>query len=145
MKERIEELLEKYWGAETTLAEEQELRQILAQSTGFEKEKALFSAIDSFKYEEPKKLILPKAKTRKFPPTWISWAASVSILLGTFWVWRAYEQKQAEQQAYEQVMLAFELIQTNLSKGKDRLSPLNDLKYLNTTNQLFMLDESKAQ
>lgn len=145
MKERIEELLEKYWEADTTLTEERELRQLLAQTRGFEKEKALFNALGSFKSEEPKKLSPPNAKTRKLPTKWISWAASVTILLGSFWGWRVYEQKQAEQQAYEQVMLAFELIQTNLSKGKDRLSPLNDLKYLNTTNQLFMLDEFKEQ
>ena len=66
MKERIEELLEKYWGAETTLAEEQELRQILAQSTGFEKEKGLFGAIGSFKDEAPKKLSIPNIFIRRF-------------------------------------------------------------------------------
>jgi len=145
MKERIEELLEKYWEAETTLEEEQELRQLLAQATGFEKEKTLFGAIGSFKSEEPKKMTFPKAKTRRLSSTWISWAASVTILLGSFWGWRVYEQKQAEQHAYEQVMLAFELIQSNLSKGKDQLSPLNDLKYLNTTNQLFQLEESDSK
>jgi len=35
------------------------------------------------------------------------------------------------------VMQAFALIRTNLSKGQEEMNPLNDLKYLNTTNQLF--------
>ncbi len=142
MKERIEELLEKYWEAETSLSEEKELRDLILEAEGYEKEKSLFKALNQFKSEEPKSLKISKTKTRKLNTTWISWAASVSILIGSFWGWRMHEQKLAEKQAYEEVMLAFELIQNNLSKGQDQLTPLNDLKYLNTTNQLFQLEES---
>ena len=145
MRDRIEELLEKYWEAETSQSEEKELRNLIFETEGYEQEKELFKALNHFKSEEPKSLTPPQAKIRKFNTTWISWAASVAILIGSFWGWRSYEQNQAEQKAYEEVMLAFELIQTNLSKGKDQLVPLNDLKYLNTTNQLFPLDQSKEQ
>jgi hypothetical protein len=62
--------------------------------------------------------------------------------MGSFWGWRVYERNQAEQKAYEEVMQAFAMIQNNLSKGQDQLRPLNDLKYLNTTNQLFELNQS---
>jgi flagellar biosynthesis/type III secretory pathway M-ring protein FliF/YscJ len=142
---RIEELLEKYWEAETSLSEEKELRELIQEAEGYEEEKALFKALNQFKSEEPKSLSIPKTKTRKLNTTWISWAASVTILIGSFWGWRVYEQNQAEREAYEEVMQAFSMIQTNLSKGQDQLIPLNDLKYLNTTNQLFELNKSSTQ
>lgn len=142
---RIEELLEKYWEAETSQNEEKELRDLILEAEGYDQEKALFKALNQFKSEEPKSLSITKAKTRKLNTTWISWAASVTILVGSFWGWRVYEQNQAEREAYEEVMEAFSLIQSNLSKGQDQLNPLNDLKYLNKTNQLFQLDQTSTQ
>ncbi len=145
MKTRIEELLGKYWEAETSQNEEKELRELIREATGYEQEKALFKGLDLFKSEEPKILRVPKTKTRRLNPAWLSWAASITILIGSFWGWRVYEQKQAEQRAFEEVIQAFGLIQSNLSKAKDQLAPLNDLKYLNTTNQLFQLDQNSNQ
>jgi hypothetical protein len=145
MKTRIEELLDKYWEAETTPEEEKDLRNLLLESEGFEKEKALFKALGKFKTEEPLHLSLPESKVRKLNPTWMSWAASVAILIGSFWGWRVYEQNKAEKEAYEEVMKALSLIQTNLAKGQEQMEPLNDLKYLNTTNQLFQLNKPTAQ
>jgi hypothetical protein len=145
MNARIKELLDKYWDAETTLEEEKELRDLLRNSEGYEQEKSLFNALENFQTEEPQHLILPDSKLRKLNPRWISWAASVAILVGSFWSWRVYEQKQAEKEAYEEVMEALALIQTNLSKGQEQMAPLNDLKYLNTTNQLFQLNKPTKQ
>ena len=137
MNERIEDLLAKYYDAETSLAEEQELRVLLRASEGFENEKMLFGILSDFKKEEPSKSSLPEAKVRKLNPSWMSWAASVAILIGSVWGWQVYERKQAEKAAYEEVMMAFALIQTNLSKGQDQLEAMNSLKYLNTTDQIF--------
>lgn len=134
---RIEELLEKYWNAETSLAEEQELKNLLSQAEGYEEEKEMFSGIAGLASEEPKNLIIPKGKIRKLNSSWLNWAASIAILAGSFYGWRVYEQKQAEKEAYDQVMMAFALIQTNLSKGQEQMEVMNDLKYLNTTNELF--------
>jgi type VI protein secretion system component VasF len=134
---RIDELLKKYWEAETSLAEEQELAQLLLNSEGYEQEKALFSSFSELKKIDSSHTYIPKAKVRKLNTTWISWAASLAILIGSFSAWRAYENHQAEKAAYEEVMRALALIQSNLSKGQEQMEPLNDLKYLNTTNQLF--------
>ncbi|WP_439487518.1 hypothetical protein [Algoriphagus sp.] len=136
MNQRIDELLEKYWEAETSLAEEQELKGLLQSSEGYEDEKVLFSGLSELFAEEP----TIKTPSRAIPirsRNWINWAASVAILLGSVWGWTVYEQKQAEQQAYMEVMQAFALIKTNLAKGQEEMTPMNDLKYLNTTNQLF--------
>lgn len=145
MKSYIEELLEKYWEGETSLSEEKELRKLILEAEGYEKEKELFAALGQFKSLEPQNLSIPKGKTRRLVPQWTRWAASVAILLGTYWGWSVYEQKQAEEQAYQEVMQALAMIQTNLSKGQQQLQPLNDLKYLNTTNQLFQLNQKHAQ
>ena len=134
---RIEELLEKYWNTETSLAEEQELKNLLSQSEGYEEEKEMFSGIAGLALVEPENLSFPKGKIRKLNVSWLNWAASISILAGSFYGWRVYEQKQAEKEAYDQVMMAFALIQTNLSKGQEQMEVMNDLKYLNTTNELF--------
>lgn len=137
MNERIEDLLAKYYDAETSLAEEQELKVLLRASEGYANEKMLFGILADFKKEEPSKISMPEAKVRRLNPSWMSWAASVAILIGSVWGWKVYEQKQAEEAAYEEVMMAFALIQTNLSKGQDQMQPLNNLKYLNTTDQIF--------
>lgn len=137
MKQRIEELLTKYWDGQTSIAEEKELKSLLAGQSEFEEEKEYFGLFDSFQEEEPSSLNIPKAKTRKLNTQWLSWAASVAIFTASFVGWRAYEQNQLEKQAYEDVMQAFALIKTNMAKGQNQLQVMNDIKYLNTTNQLF--------
>ncbi|MEN2283295.1 hypothetical protein AAGF08_14215 [Algoriphagus sp. SE2] len=137
MKERIEELLEKYWEGETTLLEEKELKTLLNSQSEFQEEKSLFGLLESYGQEEPEKVFIPKTKIRKLDSRWLSWAASVAIFTASFVGWRAYEQKQQEQQAYEEVMQAFALIQSNMAKGQEQMQVMNEIKYLNTTNQMF--------
>ena len=137
MKERIESLLEKYWEGETSLAEEQELKSLLKSQSDFEEEKSFFGLMESYGQENPENLTMPKAKVRKINSQWLSWAASVAIFTASFVGWRVYEKNQEERQAYEEVMQAFALIQTNLAKGQEQMQVMNDMKYLNTTNQMF--------
>jgi len=139
MKTRLETLLEKYWESETSLDEELELKTLLRDTEGYLEEKTLFGLLDDFKLEIPKKVTFPKEKQRPtFHIARLGWAASIALLVSSIWVWQAYEQKKQEQLAYQQVMEALAQIQTNLSRGQQQLLlPLNDLKYLNTTNQLF--------
>ncbi|RAI86985.1 hypothetical protein [Algoriphagus yeomjeoni] len=134
--QRIDELLEKYWEAETSLAEEQELKLLIQSAEGYEEEKALFTGLMDISAKEPSikkptKTVLIKSRN------WMNWAASVAILVGSVWGWTVYEQKQAEEEAFMEVMQAFALIQTNLSKGQEEMGVMNEMKYLNTTNQLF--------
>lgn len=137
MKEKIEQLLEKYWEGETSLQEEQELKSLLSSQSDFEEEKAFFGAFESFKEEEPVNLVIPKTKVRKIDTRWMSWAASVAIFTASFVGWRVYEQKQEEREAYVEVMQAFALIQSNMAKGQEQMQVMNEIKYLNTTNQMF--------
>jgi hypothetical protein len=141
MNTRVDELLTKYWEGETSLDEEKELRTLIFKINGYEKEKELFAALGQFKSLEPKNLTTPQVKTRKLNPPWILWAASVTLILGGYWCWTGYEQKQAEEAAYTEVMQAFAMIQTNLAKGQQQMQPLKEFKHLNTTNQLFQLSQ----
>lgn len=134
--QRIDELLEKYWEAETSLAEEQELKHLLQSAEGYTEEKALFIGISKLSSEEPN-IKMPTKTVPIKSRNWMSWAASVAILVGSVWGWTVYEQKQAEEEAYMEVMQAFALIQNNLSKGQEEMGVMNEMKYLNTTNQLF--------
>ena len=140
MKSRLEFLLEKYWEAESSLDEERELKSLLKAADGYPEEKALFGIFEDFKNEVPQKVKLPEQKRiRTIRIQWLGWAASIALLASAAWVWQDYEQKKQEELAYQQVMEALALIQTNLSKGQEQMQPLNDLKYLNTTNQLFQM------
>ena len=144
MKTRLEILLEKYWEAETSLDEERELKSLLKAADGYPKEKALFGILEDFKNEVPQKVKLPEQKRiRTIRIQWLGWAASIALLASAAWVWQDHEQKKQEELAYQQVMEALALIQTNLSKGQEQMQPLNDLKYLNTTNQLFQTTSQK--
>ena len=142
MKTRIETLIEKYWEAETSLEDEKELKALLKNAKGYDAEKVLFGIVADFKSEEPQQLQIPAEKpARTIRMHWLGWAASVALIAGSIWIWQDYEQKKQEELAYQQVMEALALIQNNLSKGQEQMQPLNDLKYLNTTNQLFQTTE----
>lgn len=135
MSQRIEELLEKYWEAETSQAEEEELGHLLKSASGYEEEKAMFAGLEELSQEEPA-VKMPKKVVPIKSRSWLNWAASVAILATAVWGWRVYEQQQ-EERAYKEVMQAFAMIQTNLNKGQQEMEPMNEFKYLNTTNNLF--------
>lgn len=139
MKSRITYLIEKYWNAESSLQEEQELKQLLRKTSGFEMEKSFFGLLDEAKSVEPEALIYPQ-KSRSIKPNWIGWAAAITLLLSSWWVYRDYSVRQEEKAAYLEVMQALALVQGNLEKGKDQLEPLKELQHLNKPQELFDLD-----
>ncbi len=147
METRVHELLAKYWEAETSLEEEKELRDLLQTVEGFEEEKILFGGLGELSEMEPQ-LEIPEekpkeTKVRRITPVWLNWAASVLILVSSVWIWQYTEQRKAEEEAYEEVMMALAMIQSNLAKGKENMKEIEDLKYLNTTNQIFGLKPQK--
>lgn len=135
MSERIRALLEKYWEAESSLAEEKELKDLLQNADGFEPEKKFFGILASYRDEEST-LKFPKKEGKVRKIYWLGWAASIAILVSSFVGWRAYEKHQQEQ-AYQEVVAALNLIQVNLSKGQEQMQVMNDIKYLSTPSQLF--------
>jgi hypothetical protein len=138
MKSRIEELLHRYWEGETSLEEEKELKKILRESEGYDQEKTYFGIWEEFRKQDPTRVSVPTSKAKKTKNlSWLAWAASLALIISSVWVWQDYVEKKEQEQAYYEVMEALALIQSNLEKGRAQMKPLNDLKYLNTTNQLF--------
>ncbi len=134
---RIEVLLAKYWEAETSLSEEQELKDLLSRSEDYALEKEFFGEISQLASQEPKGLTIPIQTRKKSSWNLVKWAASLAIIGSSFYLWKINEQKKAEREAYEQVMHAFALIQNNFAKGQTQMGALNGLRYLNTTHELF--------
>jgi hypothetical protein len=127
---RIEELLEKYDNAETTLQEEQELS---AYFLGEEVAPHLESYRPMFQYfavnqkEEFTKVVPLNTKTRSLYQ-WISVAAVSILMLGIFLPRTLFgpsaEEEAQARLAYEQTMEALSLVSAGMSKGKQELNSL---------------------
>ena len=142
MKNRIEELLGKYWEGGSNLAEEGELKDLLQNSERFELEKSFFLGISKITAKEPMRLQKPVEKPLGFA-TWLKMAAAFLVLLISGWVLFDYQKKQAEKEAFEKVMLAFDLIQDNMEKGTNSLQLMEEFRHLGVTEELFNIQENK--
>lgn len=139
MKDRLTLLLDKYYTGETTLAEEKELKSLLSKSDAREIEKSFFSGIQVLGKAEPMKIKLPSSPAKSI--SWWQYAAViVFFLVGGYWIYTT-EQRHAEQEAYQKVMQAFQLIQSNMEKGTNQMHIMEDLRHLNTTDELFNISD----
>lgn len=139
MKEQIEILLDKYWEGETSLEEEKMLRQLLATSEGFESEKAFFLGVEEISALDE----APFTVQKKNPwiTNWMSIAAGIVLFLASGLAFYQYEKKNAEREAYQEVMQAFALINTHLEKGTNSMNLMEEFRHLNTTQELFETKE----
>jgi hypothetical protein len=142
MKNRIEELLDKYWEGSSNLADEKELKDLLRNSEGFEPEKSFFLGISKITAKEPMRLQKPVERSLEFT-TWLKMAAAFLVLLISGWVLFDQQKKQAEREAFEKVMQAFDLIQVNMEKGTNGLQIMEEFKHLGVTEELFNIQENK--
>lgn len=152
MKDRLDLLLEKYWEGESTLAEEQEMKALLARVEGYVQEKEFFQGMAAIKNMKPSdRVLIPKTKSLKnhgWFSNWMKIAATLILLAGFGFLFQQYQvqqQKEAQAQAYAEVMEAFGLIQQHLKKGEKEMEVMDDLKYLNAPHQLFNLNEMKNE
>ncbi|MGB5392633.1 MAG: hypothetical protein WBN16_00150 [Lutimonas sp.] len=134
----IEKLLEKYFEAETTLAEERRLKEYFSGEDIAEHLSEYRSYFHYFK-EEPKvrsikKIELPKE--RKFNLKFISIAASFLLMVSVF-SYQQYQHNQelAAREAFAKTQEALQLISQNLNKGNRAIAQLN--YYEETQNKVF--------
>lgn len=137
MNTRIDTLLEKYWAGESSLQEEQELKQMLKDAEGYASEKEFFQGISEYGLAEASNLKNPLRYQRKWLTTWLKVAASVSILLALGLSLFTYEQKKAEKEAYLQLMEALALIQENFQKGTNSMEAIQEFRHLQVPLNLF--------
>ncbi|TDU39722.1 hypothetical protein BXY82_1752 [Gelidibacter sediminis] len=128
--DNIEQLLEKYDNAETTLAEEAQIRAYFAQNDippHLESYKLLFQYVSHSRQEKFTKAVTLPAK-RKTIYQWVSVAAVVTLMAGAYYQVNQMNQKTSfddlsheELLAYNQTIEVFNLVSSKLNKGSGNL------------------------
>ena len=124
----IEKLLEKYFEATTTAAEEKQLKEYFTQgevAPHLEQYAPMFSYFSVAKEERFTRQV--SLKTRRYIYQWISVAAVAVIALGVFFGRDYQEQKEAEL-AYLETRKALTLLAENLDRGTEKMAYLNEFE-----------------
>ena len=131
----IEKLLEKYLNAETSIAEEKELKTYFLSDNvapHLEEYQALFGYFTTSKQERFTKTIQLNSKKRNWK--WLSVAASVILLVSVYSGYENIQQRKAEK-VYAETIGALEILSTNLNKGNVAIAQLQYFE--DTTNKIF--------
>ena len=138
----IEELVEKYLNATTTLQEEATLKKYFTGGNvamHLQEYTYLFNYFAIAKEEQFKKTInLAPKKSKKRNLLWFSMAASVALLVVLFFGKQQYdknEQRKEAQRIYLQVSKGLTLLSSNLKKGEQAVAVL--YAYENTINKIL--------
>ena len=126
----IEKLIEKYDNGETTLKEEQQLKDYFSQETvppHLEVYKSMFQYFLHTHEEQFTKDVPLKSKKTYSLYQWISVAAVAVIMLGVYFQMSGPTEleKQEALLAYNQTMEVFNLMSSNLNKGTEGVEALN--------------------
>lgn len=131
----IEELLEKYLDAETTVAEEKELKTYFSGDNvapHLQEYQAMFGYFSTNKNERFTKTI--QLKSQKLNWKWLSVAASVVLLVSVYTGYQDNQQKKAEK-IYAKTQMAFGMLAANLNKGNEAILQLQHFE--DTKNKIF--------
>ena len=144
--DRIENLLEKYFEAETSIAEEKELKDYFASSDvaqHLEQYKPIFGYVVQAKQEQFTATIPLKTKKRK-SVVWLSVAASIAVLLGvSLFTFNHYNQPKSNdlgtyddpEVAFRETQKALAMISEHVNKGIGSMQYLNE--YEQSKNRIF--------
>lgn len=132
--DRIENLIEKYFEGETTIAEEKELQTYFSSedvAQHLDQYKAMFGYFASAKEQKFEQKIPFLAKKRNL--AWLSIAASIVVLLGMFTFYN-YNMSQNQdlgtyddpQKAFEETQKALNLLSKNVNVGVQSMEYVNE-------------------
>ncbi|HKJ06878.1 MAG TPA: hypothetical protein VJ970_05380 [Flavobacteriaceae bacterium] len=131
----IEQLLEKYFNATTTSAEEKQLKNYFSSNNvapHLQQYQAMFGYFTNSKQEKYSKTI--QLKTKKSNWKWLSVAASLVLLVSVYSGYYNHQQRKAEE-IYLQSMVHFEMLSENFNKGEVAFNQLQRLE--NTANKIY--------
>lgn len=138
----IENLLQKYFEAETTLAEEQELQNYFTSANVSDSLKSYQSIFEYYKNEkniQTNYQLLLKSRSNKV--FWLSGiAASLVLIFVGNTVWKNYQAHQQSQQALADTKMALELIALHLNKGNQAIAELDEIN--TTKDKIFRIAEN---
>lgn len=126
--DNIDRLLEKYFEATTTVAEEQTLRAYFSQdevAPHLQQYSAMFTYFSAAKNERFTGQVPLKA--RKNLSKWIS-VAAVAVLFFGIYLGKDYQEQQQAQFAYNQTKEALRLLAENLDRGTEKVAYLNEFE-----------------
>ncbi|NLP58369.1 hypothetical protein [Lutibacter sp. B1] len=131
----IEKLLDKYLNAETTVAEEKELRNYFSEKNvapHLQEYQMLFNYFSAEKEEKYTKTIHLKSQKSKWK--WLSIAASLILMASVYTGYQKNQQVKAEK-VYAETLTALGMLSENLNKGNDAIAQLQEFE--TTTNKIF--------
>ena len=126
--DRIEKVLEKYFEATTTEAEERELRDYFSGNrvaTHLEPYRPLFAYFSEAKEERSTRQV--PLKTKRHLYQWISVAAAAVLMIGLYFG-SEYRQQQEAEYAYQQTRKALGLIAQNLDRGTEKVARISEFE-----------------
>ena len=126
--DRIEKLLEKYFEATTTIAEEEVLSQYFSQDNiepHLEQYRPMFNYFSVAKEERFTKQVPLKPRRNYYK--WMSVAAVAILTFGIYFGNQYRERKQAEI-AYQETKKAFELLAENFGRGTEKVAYLQEFE-----------------
>ncbi|WP_297693566.1 hypothetical protein [uncultured Eudoraea sp.] len=126
--DKIQKLLEKYFEATTTVAEEEQLRDYFSKDSvapHLEQYTPMFTYFSKAKDERFTKQVPLKPRVSYYK--WISIAAVAVMVFGIFFGNDYREQKEAEY-AYNETKKALSLLAQNLERGTEKVAYLNEFE-----------------
>ncbi|WP_036385519.1 hypothetical protein [Muricauda sp. MAR_2010_75] len=126
--DNIEKLVEKYFEANTTVAEEEQLRAYFSQekvATHLEQYKPMFNYFSMAKEERYTKQVPLKPSVNYYK--WIS-VAAVAVLTFGIYFGNQYQEKKKAEYAYEETKKAFELLAENFNRGTEKVAYLKEFE-----------------
>lgn len=126
--DNIEKLLEKYFEATASVAEEETLRQYFTQeqvAPHLEQYASMFRYFSIAKEERFTKQV--PLKPRRFNYKWMSVAAVAVLVFGIYFSNQYQEKKQAEY-AYNETKKALQLLAENFGKGTEKVAYLREFE-----------------
>jgi hypothetical protein len=128
--DRIKSILEKYFEASATEAEERELRDYFlsdAVSPELEMYIPMFSYFTQAGKERSVREVPLKTKRNSYSYRWISIAAVLTLMFGMYFGKQVRDQREAEF-AYQETRRAFGLIAQNLDRGTEKVALLGEFE-----------------
>ncbi|TMU56886.1 hypothetical protein [Flagellimonas algicola] len=132
--DNIEKLLEKYFEATTTVAEEQTLQAYFSQkeiASHLEQYRPMFNYFSIAKEERYTKQVPLKPRRNYYK--WLSVAAVVVLTFGIYFgnlyqIEREKEERERAAYAYQETKKAFELLAENFGKGTEKVAYLQEFE-----------------
>ncbi|WP_411031993.1 hypothetical protein [Spongiimicrobium sp. 3-5] len=124
----IEKLLEKYFEATTTVAEEETLRAYFSQegvATHLKQYAPMFKYFSNAKEERFTKQVPLKPRNNYYK--WIS-VAAVAVLTFGIYFGKSYQEQREAKYAYNQTKKALTLLAENFGRGTEKVAYLNEFE-----------------